>query len=118
MTNCANLAERRYELRPCQRSSLVRWLNCVTEKSAARDACLPSLPSMPTPAAVSVSYCFAYGVSTKMGARTDIGSLDHAHVVPAIADTANALFGEIPDKTRDVCLLRRGAPTRYDSGEL
>jgi hypothetical protein len=43
----------------------------------------------------------------KDGARTDIGSLDHAHVVPAIADTANALFGEIPDKTRDVCLLRR-----------
>jgi hypothetical protein len=52
-------------------------------------------------------YCFTRGLSMKDGARTDIGSLDHAHVVPAIADTANALFGEIPDKTRDVCLLRR-----------
>jgi hypothetical protein len=52
------------------------------------------------------------------GALTDIGSLDHAHVVPAIADTANSLFGEISDKTRDVCLLRRRAPARDDSGEL
>jgi hypothetical protein len=62
--------------------------------------------------------CFARDVSIKHGARTDIGSLDHAHVVPAIADTANALFGVIPDKTRDVCLLRRRAPARDDSGEL
>jgi hypothetical protein len=52
-------------------------------------------------------YCFTRGLSMKDGARTDIGSLDHAHVVPAITDTANALFGEIPDKTRDVCLLRQ-----------
>ena len=51
-------------------------------------------------------------------ARTDIGGLDHAHVVPAIANTAYALFCEIPDKTRDVCLLRRRAPARDDSGEL
>lgn len=49
MTNWASLAERRYELRPCQSSSFVRWLNCVTEKSAASEACLPSLPTMPTP---------------------------------------------------------------------
>ena len=52
------------------------------------------------------------------GARTDVGSLYHAHVVPAIADTTNTLFGEIPDKPRDVCLLRWGAPARDDSGEL
>ena len=118
MTNCANLAERRYELRPFQRSSLVRWLNWVTEKSAARNACLPSLPTMPTPAVVSVSIAFAHGVSTKMGQRTDIGSLDHAHIVPAIADTTNALFGEISDNTRDVYLLRRRTPVRDDSAEL
>jgi hypothetical protein len=54
-------------------------------------------------------YCFAHGVSiiNNDGARTDVGSLDHAHIVPAIAYTANTLFGEIPDKTRNVCLLRR-----------
>ena len=33
MTNCASLAERRYELRPCQMRSLVRKLNWVTEKT-------------------------------------------------------------------------------------
>ncbi len=49
MTNWASFAERRYELRPCQRSSLVRNENCVTEKSAAREACFPSLPTIPTP---------------------------------------------------------------------
>jgi hypothetical protein len=41
MTNRANLAERRYEFRPCH----IRWLNYVTEKSAASEACL----TMPTP---------------------------------------------------------------------
>ena len=54
----------------------------------------------------------------KIGQRTDIGSLDHAHVVPAITDTTNALFGEISDKTRDVCLLRRRTPTSDDSRKL
>ena len=63
-------------------------------------------------------YCFGTRSINEGGARTDIGSLDHAHVVPAIADTANSLFGEISDKTRDVCLLRRRAPARDDSGEL
>ena len=66
----------------------------------------------------SVSIAFAHGVSMKIGQHTDIGSLGHAHVVPAIADTTNALFGEISDKTRDVCLLRRRAPTSDDSREL
>ena len=73
---------------------------------------------MPTAAAVSASIAFVHGVSVKMGRRTNIVSLDHAHVVPAIADTTNALFGEISDKTRDVCLLRRRAPTSDDSGKL
>jgi hypothetical protein len=54
----------------------------------------------------------------KMGQRTDICSLDYAHVVPAIADAANALLGEISDKTRDVRLQRRRAPTSDDGGKL
>lgn len=49
ITNCASLAERLYELRPCQTSSLVRKLNWVMEKSAASDACRPSFPTIPTP---------------------------------------------------------------------
>jgi len=32
-----------------------------------------------------------------MGTRTDVGSLDHAHVVPAITDAADALLGEATD---------------------
>jgi hypothetical protein len=44
--------------------------------------------------------------------------LDHAHVVPAISDAADALLGEVPDKPGDVCFLRRRAPARDDSGEL
>jgi hypothetical protein len=52
------------------------------------------------------------------GARTDISSLDHALIVSAIADTANTPFGEIPDKTRDICLLHQRAPARDDSREL
>ena len=30
----------------------------------------------------------------KIGQHTDIGSLDHAHVFPAITNTTNAPFGE------------------------
>jgi hypothetical protein len=49
MTNCESLAERLYELRPCQSSSCVRYENWLMEKSAASEACLPSLPTIPTP---------------------------------------------------------------------
>jgi hypothetical protein len=50
MTNCASLADRLYELRPCHRRSFVKWLNWLMEKSAAKEACLPSFPTIPTPA--------------------------------------------------------------------
>ena len=53
-----------------------------------------------------------------MGIRTNIRSLDHAHVIPAISDAANALLGVIPDKPGDVCLLRRRAPACNNGGEL
>jgi len=69
MTNWPRREERLYELRPCHsinlgthstagQASVVASerpahretkLNCVIEKSAASDACLPSLPTMPTP---------------------------------------------------------------------
>jgi len=29
--------------------------------------------------------------------RTDIGSLDHAHVIPTVSDAADALLGEAAD---------------------
>ena len=50
ITNWLNFAERLYELRPCHKSSFVRYENWFIEKSAAREACLPSLPTIPTPA--------------------------------------------------------------------
>jgi hypothetical protein len=127
MTNCANLAERRYELRPCQRSSLVRWLNWVTEKSAARDACLPSLPTMPTPAAASVSIAFCTrDIKKKIKHRTDIGSLDHASIVmllsfntcfktlPTLATKGTALWlvSILPLASKGRCPAQHFAPTK------
>ena len=53
-----------------------------------------------------------------METRTNIRSLDHAHVIPAISNAANALLGIIPDKPSDVCLLRRRAPARDNGREL
>jgi hypothetical protein len=44
--------------------------------------------------------------------------LDHAHVIPAISNAADALLGKLPDKPGDVCFLRRGAPARDDGGKL
>jgi hypothetical protein len=53
-----------------------------------------------------------------MGPRTDIGSLDHAHVVPAISDAADALLGEATDQPGNVCFLRWRAPARDDGRKL
>jgi hypothetical protein len=50
--------------------------------------------------------------------RTDIGSLDHAHVIPTISNAADTLLSVAPDKPGDVCFLRRGAPAGDDGGEL
>jgi len=44
--------------------------------------------------------------------------LDHAHVVPAITDAADALLGELPDKPSDVRFLRWRTSARDDGGEL
>lgn len=38
-----------YESRPCQKSSIFKSLNYFIEKSAAKAACIPSLPTMPIP---------------------------------------------------------------------
>jgi hypothetical protein len=56
MTNCESLADRLYELRPCHSRSLARYENWLIEKSAAREACLPSLPTMPMPAISYIPY--------------------------------------------------------------
>jgi len=49
ITNCDNTEDRLYESRPCQSTSFFRYLNSVMEKSEAREACFPSLPTMPRP---------------------------------------------------------------------
>ena len=45
MTNCESEAM----FLPCTSVSLPIWLNCVKLKSAARLACLPSMPTTPIP---------------------------------------------------------------------
>lgn len=116
MTNCASLALRRYELRPCHVSSLHRKLNCVTEKSAAREACLPSFPTIPTP--VNHVYFRANYPNRRVALLTNVCSLNHADVVSAVADTANTLLGMVPDKTGDIRLLSGRASTGYDGGQF
>ena len=38
-----------YESLPCQNNNVFRSLNSFTEKSAAKAACIPSFPTIPTP---------------------------------------------------------------------
>jgi hypothetical protein len=44
--------------------------------------------------------------------------LDHAHVVPAISDAANALLGEVRDEAGNVCFLHWRAPARDEGREF
>ncbi len=44
-----NKAERLYDKRPCHSSKAKTFLNFRMEKSAAKAACLPYLPTIPTP---------------------------------------------------------------------
>lgn len=114
MTNCASLAERLYELRPCQTKSLVTNENWVIEKSAASEACLPSFPTMPSPG----EHTSALPVWKRYRLPlTDVSRLDHADVVATVADTAHALFGVSSDETRDVGLLGRRASASDDTRE-
>ena len=52
-TNYDKMEDLRYESLPCHRTSFPRWLNSVIEKSEAREACMPSLPSIPIPISAS-----------------------------------------------------------------
>jgi hypothetical protein len=54
---------------------------------------------------------------TRARTGTNIGCLDHAHVVSAIPSAADALLRKAQDKSGDVCFLRRRAPTHDDCGE-
>ena len=53
-TNWERTAERRYESLPCQRTSFFKSLNLLIEKSEARAAYSPSLPSIPMPTSDSI----------------------------------------------------------------
>lgn len=50
--------------------------------------------------------------------RTNVGSLDHRHVVPSVPDAAHSLLRMLPDQSRHVGLLRRGTSTRNDGRKL
>jgi hypothetical protein len=49
ITNYANTADLLYESLPCHRIKWVKYLNCKIEKSAANEAYIPSLPTIPRP---------------------------------------------------------------------
>ena len=85
------------------------------EKSAAREACLPSFPTIPMPACKCQSHSCP---KRSLASLTDIGSLDHTDIVSAIADTADSLFRVFPYKSRHVGFLGRRTSTRYDCRKL
>lgn len=53
ITNFATVAVFLYDNRPCQNINLIIFLNFVVEKSAAKLACRPSLPTIPIPTSAS-----------------------------------------------------------------
>ena len=98
--------------------SFVRWLNWVTEKSAASEACLPSFPTIPTPESRFQMEPIMDGRMEGNTKLTDVGSLNHTNIVSTITDAAYTFHGMLPNKTSDVSLLSRRAPARNHSGEL
>ena len=116
ITNCASFAERRYELRPCHRSSFVRWLNCVTEKSAANEACFPSFPTMPTPRR-GIAKSMARPTPMRV-IRTNVCSLDHANIIATISDATYPLPSVFANETSDISLLCWRTAACDDSREL
>ena len=88
----------------------------MTEKSAAREACFPSFPTIPTPEPL----CQAkVTTGTREGLKlTNVGGLDHTNVVPSIPNTTYAFLGMFSDKASDVSLLGRRTPARNHGGEF
>lgn len=80
------------------------------EKSAARDACFPSLPTIPTP--------FSVRMQTGLAILTNVGRLNHADIVTAVADAADSLAAELANQTSNIGLLRRRTTTGYHSRQL
>lgn len=85
----------------------------MTEKSAAREACFPSFPTIPTPETTN-QLEFKKGLLQ----LTDVCGLDHADIVSAVAYAANSFLGVLADQTGDVGFLSRRASTCDYSGEL
>jgi hypothetical protein len=86
MTNCASLAKHWYDFQPCHRGA---W--CVYGKWAARaafstdDINVYRYLGLTSPSILTSHACM------------DIGSLDHAHVVPTISNAADVLLNVAPD---------------------
>jgi hypothetical protein len=53
-----------------------------------------------------------------MARLTDISRLDHAHVIPSVADTAHRLLGKLADQLCHICFLGWRASARDDSWQL
>lgn len=50
--------------------------------------------------------------------NADVCSLDHAHVVATISDTADSFLGESTNQASHICFLSWGATAGYDSRQL
>jgi hypothetical protein len=57
-------------------------------------------------------------IARQVGRRTDISSLDHGHVIPAVADTAHRLSCEAPNQQSDIGFLSWRAAACYDCRQL
>lgn len=53
ITNYDNAADHLYDSLPCHNKSSLKWENWEIEKSAAREAYIPSLPTIPIPTSAS-----------------------------------------------------------------
>jgi hypothetical protein len=85
----------------------------LIEKSAANDACFPSLPTIPIPDNQHISTR-----KTRETKLTDISGLNHGHVIATITNTADCLFRILSNQSRDIRFLRRGTSTGCHRGKL
>lgn len=79
------------------------------EKSAAKDACLPSFPTMPTPVVNLRSF---------NQQLTDVSRLNHAHVVAAVADATNCFTAVVANQTSHIGFLCGGTAACHHRREL
>ena len=101
-------------------------------KSAARDACLPSLPTIPMPEHQLAAHVWRYEAPVEDATtqaessrrafagfqHTDVCCLDHGHIIPTVTYTTHRFLGMASDEQRNVRLLRWRTSTSDDGWQL